>query len=73
MNPESRLIKSKEESVAESLEKLRVEIRRSLGKTSIQSIKQKMKKNKAQEGKLKSFGELVLKEDEKVSEDREDV
>ena len=55
------------------MEKLRVEIKRSLGKTSIQSIKQKMKKNTAQEGKLKSFGELVLKEDEKVSEDREDV
>jgi hypothetical protein len=39
LNPESRLIKSKEENVAESLEKLRVEIKRSLGKTSIQSIK----------------------------------
>lgn len=55
------------------MEKLRVEIKRSLSKTSIKSIKQKMKKNTAQEVKLKSFGELVLKEDEKVAEDREDV
>ena len=35
LNPESRLIKSKDEDVVESLEKLRVEIKRSLGKTSI--------------------------------------
>ena len=32
-----------------------------------------MKKSVVKDDKLKSFGELVLKEDEKVSEDNQDV
>jgi hypothetical protein len=44
LNPESRLIKSSDGLIKDALDKIKQDLKRSLGQTSMQEIKNKIKK-----------------------------